>query len=77
MEDPLIERYPEAQFVVRVEAARIYPNCPRYNHKCQQVERSGFVPRRGVRTPVPGWKHASWACDVLPARDRAREDSVE
>ena len=23
MEDPLIERYPEAQFVVRVEAARI------------------------------------------------------
>lgn len=77
LEDPLMERYPEAQFVVRVEAARIYPNCPRYIHKYQLLERSRFVPRRGARTPVPAWKHAPWAVDALPDRDPARETEAD
>ena len=77
MDDPLMERYPEAQFVVRVEATRIYPNCPRYIHRYHLVERSGFVPHRDVRTPVPAWKHAPWAVDVLPAHDPARENSAD
>ena len=70
--DPsLMARYPEAQFVVRVEARRIYPNCPRYIHKYQLVERSSFVPRIGAQTPVPDWKRAPWASDVLAADDPA------
>jgi uncharacterized protein len=72
-EDPLMDHYPEAQFIVRVEAKRIYPNCPRYIHKHQLVERSPFVPRHEARTPIPPWKQASWAVDVLPAHDPARE----
>ncbi|HYC58980.1 MAG TPA: pyridoxamine 5'-phosphate oxidase family protein [Thermoanaerobaculia bacterium] len=72
MADPLLERYPEAQFVVRVEARRIYPNCPRYIHKHQLVERSAFVPRETGTTPIPGWKRTEWASDVLPAHDPAR-----
>lgn len=71
MDDPLLERYPEAQFMVRVQARHIYPNCPRYIHKYQLVERSQFVPRPQTRTPVPAWKQAPWACDVLPANDPA------
>ncbi len=73
-DDPLMDRYPEAQFVVRVEARRIYPNCPRYIHKYQLVERSSFVPRRQARTPIPAWKQAPWAIDVLPEHDPARAD---
>jgi predicted pyridoxine 5'-phosphate oxidase superfamily flavin-nucleotide-binding protein len=72
-EDPLLARYPAAQVVVRVRAERIYPNCPRYIHKYQLVERSAFVPRVGVSTPIPGWKQSEWARDVLPAGDPARE----
>ena len=72
MADPLKDRYPEAQFIVRVEARRIYPNCPRYIHKYRMVERSSFVPRPSVETPIPAWKRADWASDVLPAGDRAR-----
>jgi uncharacterized protein len=68
----LLVRYPEAQFVVRVRAERIYPNCPRYIHKYQLVERSAFVPRPAVATPIPGWKQSEWAADVLPAGDPAR-----
>ena len=71
-EDPLLARYPSAQFVVRVHAERIYPNCPRYIHKYQLVERSHFVPRVGTATPIPGWKQSDWARDVLPAGDPAR-----
>lgn len=74
MADPLLERYPEAQFVVRVEAKRVYPNCPRYIHKYQLVERSAFVPRDTRPTPIPAWKQAPWACDVLPANDPARSE---
>ena len=72
-DDPLLARYPEAQFIVRVNALRIYPNCPRYIHRYQLVERSAFVPRPKVPTPVPGWKRADWAVDVLPAGDPAAE----
>jgi uncharacterized protein len=65
--------YPEAQFVVMVSVREVFPNCPRYIHKLQLVERSRFVPRAAVATPVPGWKRMDWACDVLPEGDPARE----
>lgn len=71
-DDALLAWYPSAQFVVRVHAERIYPNCPRYIHKHQLVERSPFVPRSGEVTPIPGWKQTEWARDVLPADDPAR-----
>jgi uncharacterized protein len=64
--------YPEAQFVVKVLVLQVFPNCPRYIHKMKLVERSTFVPRPAVITPVPGWKRMDWACDVLPAGDPAR-----
>jgi predicted pyridoxine 5'-phosphate oxidase superfamily flavin-nucleotide-binding protein len=72
-DDPLLAEYPEAQFVVRVRAREVFPNCPRYIHRYELVERSRFVPRAGAETPVPDWKRTDWASDVLPADDRARD----
>jgi predicted pyridoxine 5'-phosphate oxidase superfamily flavin-nucleotide-binding protein len=71
--DPLQEDYPEAQFVVRVRARAVYPNCPRYIHHYTLVRRSRFVPREERATPVPEWKRSSWALDALPPQDPARE----
>jgi hypothetical protein len=65
--------YAEAQFVVRIAVRQVFPNCPRYIHRMQLVESSKFVPRAAVDTPVPGWKRAAWAADVLPAGDPARQ----
>src|SRR5215212_10859028 len=31
--DPLAGEYPEAQFIVRVRAREVFPNCPRYIHR--------------------------------------------
>ena len=69
--DDLIEQYPGAQFVVRVNTTQLFPNCPRYIHRMALVERSRFVPRVGRETPVPEWKRSHWACDVLPEDDPA------
>jgi predicted pyridoxine 5'-phosphate oxidase superfamily flavin-nucleotide-binding protein len=63
--------YPEAQFVVRVAVRQVFPNCPRYIHKLQLVERSKFVPRAAAVTPVPAWKRMEWARDALPQGDPA------
>jgi uncharacterized protein len=72
--DPLKGDWPGAQFVVRVEAREVFPNCPRYIHRMALVERSRFVPREETEVPVPDWKRTSWACDVLPAGDPGRRE---
>ena len=73
VDDPLMADYPEAQFIVRVTARAVYPNCPRYIHRCTLVRRSRFVPREGCVTPVPDWKRSDWAFDALPRDDPARD----
>jgi predicted pyridoxine 5'-phosphate oxidase superfamily flavin-nucleotide-binding protein len=73
VDDPLRADYPEAQFVVRVAARKVYPNCPRYIHRYELVRRSRFVPRSDCLTPVPEWKRSEWAYGALPERDPARD----
>ena len=65
-EHPLLAEYPEAQFLWRVTAREVYPNCPRYIHHYALVERSRFVPKADTEPPVPEWKRSDWARDVLP-----------
>ena len=68
--DPLMADYPEAQFIVRVKAREVFPNCPRYIHQMKLVQRSKFVPKSECETPVPSWKKGDWAVDALPADDQ-------
>jgi uncharacterized protein len=72
--DELLAEYPRAQFVVRVRATQVFPNCPRYIHRYELAERSRFVPKAECEPPVPDWKRRDWARDVLPAGDPARDD---
>jgi len=72
-QDELLAGWPEARLVVRVRAREVFPNCPRYLHRYQLVQRSRFVPRAGCQTPVPAWKRADWAVDALPAGDPAND----
>jgi uncharacterized protein len=72
-DDPLLAEYPRAQCVVRVSATEVFPNCPRYIHKLELVERSRFTPRADCEPPVPSWKRSDWARDVLAAGDPAQK----
>ena len=74
--DPLLDAYSEAQFVVRVRATHILPNCPRYVHRMELVERSRFVPHESCVTPIPDWKRRAWSHDVLPDGDPARAEGL-
>jgi predicted pyridoxine 5'-phosphate oxidase superfamily flavin-nucleotide-binding protein len=73
-DDELLAEYPRAQFVVRVRATQVFPNCPRYIHRYELAERSRFVPKAECEPPVPDWKRRDWARDVLPDGDPARDD---
>jgi hypothetical protein len=69
--DALNDDYPGAQFVIRVPATQVFPNCPRYIHRMALVQRSRFIPRADRETPIREWKRSNWACDVLPQGDPA------
>jgi predicted pyridoxine 5'-phosphate oxidase superfamily flavin-nucleotide-binding protein len=75
-DDELTPTWPGAQLVVRVRAREVFPNCPRYIHRYELVERSRYVPAAGTEPPVPEWKTRDWARDVLPSSDQARRASV-
>jgi predicted pyridoxine 5'-phosphate oxidase superfamily flavin-nucleotide-binding protein len=75
--DELMAEYPKAQFIVRVRATQVFPNCPRYIHRMALLQRSRFVPRADCETPVPEWKRAHWARDVLAAGDPASQEPSE
>jgi predicted pyridoxine 5'-phosphate oxidase superfamily flavin-nucleotide-binding protein len=75
-DDELLPSWPGALLVVRVRAREVFPNCPRYIHRYELVERSRYVPAAGIEPPVPEWKTRDWARDVLPSSDQARRASV-
>ena len=77
LEDPLRADWPEAQFVMRVRATEVFPNCPRYIHEYRLVTRSRFVPKTDCETPVPAWKQSDWAHDALPENDPANDPARE
>ena len=56
-----------------MRATEVFPNCPRYIHRMQLIERSRFVPKAECEPPVPDWKRREWARDVLAKDDPANQ----
>ncbi len=71
-DDPLLAEFSGAQCVVRVQAERIFPNCPRYIHRMQRLELSADAPCANHVPPVAAWKRFEMFRDVLPRGDPAR-----
>ena len=72
-DDPLVDGYPGAQFVVRVRGEAVFANCRRYVHHYELVKRSPFVPSASAAPPVPDWKVDPWFEGTLPKDDPARD----
>ncbi len=68
-DDPeLLASFDGTQLVVRVDATRIFPNCPRYIHRMHLDEYSTYAPRPGHVPPEPEWKRMDVFKDHLPNR---------
>jgi len=65
-DDPLVKELEGAQLVVRVRAAHIFPNCPRYVHHMHLEDLSEYAPAPGVEPPEPAWKQMDAFRDYLP-----------
>lgn len=72
-DDPLLASYPGAILVVRVRGTAVFPNCKRYVHRYELVERSAFVPSASAEVPVPDWKLDPWFDGALAADDLAHD----
>jgi predicted pyridoxine 5'-phosphate oxidase superfamily flavin-nucleotide-binding protein len=70
-DDPLLAEFKGAQCVVRMQAQRIFPNCPRYIHRMQRLEFSPHAPSADHEPPAAEWKRFEMFCDVLPKGDPA------
>jgi uncharacterized protein len=63
---PDIAAYVGAQLLVRVKAAAIFPNCPRYIPGRDGP--SVYIPQDGVAPVEPAWKGFDAFADVVPPR---------
>jgi predicted pyridoxine 5'-phosphate oxidase superfamily flavin-nucleotide-binding protein len=65
-DDPLLGEFVGAQLIIRVKTERVFPNCPRYIHRMQMVERSVYAPAPHHTPPQPDWKRMEVFNDALP-----------
>jgi predicted pyridoxine 5'-phosphate oxidase superfamily flavin-nucleotide-binding protein len=67
-DDPLLAHTVGAQLIVRIAAAEIYPNCPRYIHRMKLEEISQYAPTPGEAPVEPAWKSFPEFKDAVPQR---------
>ncbi|GAB3673330.1 pyridoxamine 5'-phosphate oxidase family protein [Salinisphaera aquimarina] len=71
-DDPLLEQWPGADLLVRVQIHELWQNCPRYIHKYQRVSSSRYVPQTDRPAPLAGWKRIDGMQDVLNTADQTK-----
>ena len=69
-DDPLLQSTPGAQLLVRLTPTDIFPNCPRYIPRLQELERSEYIPCAEEPPVEPKWKSFEMFADVVPPRAR-------
>jgi len=73
-DDPMMDAFPEAQFMVGIAIEDIWINCPRYIHRYTKVDQSKYIPKEGAETPAPAWKRIDFVQEALPKRDQGKAD---
>jgi predicted pyridoxine 5'-phosphate oxidase superfamily flavin-nucleotide-binding protein len=65
LDDPLLDEYVDAKFIIRITVRNLFLNCPRYIHRYKKLEQSEYVPQKGCVAPIPDWKKLDVVQDVL------------
>lgn len=64
--DPILNDYIDATYIIRITVRNLFLNCPRYIHQYKKIEQSPYVPKKGCVAPTPDWKKLDIVQDVLP-----------
>lgn len=75
-DDPLMQEYKEAEFIVRIALSELWQNCPRYIHQHTKVRDSRYVPRAHCETPIAEWKRIDLMQDVIPEADQKKVEQL-
>ena len=76
LDDPALERYPGAQFLVRAAVDNVFINCGRYIHRHERVLSSAYVPADDGSQPFPAWKRIAELQPFLPDTDQGRAETA-
>ncbi len=76
LDDPALEPYPGAQYLVRATVDNVFINCGRYIHPHARVAESAYVPAADGSQPYPSWKRIAELQPFLPAADHGRADAA-
>ncbi len=68
--DPLLEEFPGANLIVRVEIEKTWINCPRYIPTYKKIASSKYIPGTDGSAPIAAWKKIEEVKEVLPPADR-------
>lgn len=70
-EQPDLQIFSEAQFLIRIKPTEVWVNCPRYIHTYKKVSQSPYTPGRNRTTRLAQWKRLDSIYETLPASDKA------
>lgn len=75
-EQPDLQIFPEAEFLIRIKPTDIWVNCPRYIHTYKKVSQSPYTPSRNNTPRLAQWKRLDsvYEC-LLPIDKKAVENS--
>ena len=76
VEDPALDRFPGAQYVIRATIDNVFDNCARYIHPHTRVGPSTYVPDADGVQPYPAWKRIDMIQPFLPGSDAGRADEA-
>ena len=69
-EGPLLDSYPGANLVVKVNVSQVWVNCSRYVHKMILREPSPYIPDSKGNAPVALWKRIEGLDQFLSKEDK-------
>ena len=69
-QQPDLQLFPEAQFLIRIKPTEIWVNCPRYIHTYKKVSQSPYTPGRNRTPRLAEWKRLDSIYQSLPTNDK-------
>ncbi|WP_232415347.1 MULTISPECIES: pyridoxamine 5'-phosphate oxidase family protein [Methylotenera] len=69
-EQPDLQIFPKAEFLIRINPTEIWVNCPRYIHRYKKVSQSPYTPNTNKTSRLAQWKRLDSVYESLLPDDK-------